>query len=116
MDLVRAILLQVEEKSIGLGCPELSLPGYTSEAIAYHVMLLKEAGLLEAIDLSNNIHGLSFKPKRLTWKGHEFLDAVKSDTVWNKVKTTVVEKGASLTLDVAMGLALRFAKTMVGLP
>jgi hypothetical protein len=50
-----------------------------------------------------------WKPSRLTWEGHEFLDAARKDSLWQKAKALVLEKtgGASLELikDVLMKLA-----------
>jgi len=43
-------------------------------------MLLHEAGFIEAMDLST-LGGICWKPTRLTYNGHEFLDAARSDTV-----------------------------------
>src|SRR5262245_38120038 len=96
MDLARTILEQVEEKSEGTGDVALDIPGRTQREISYHVMLLNQAGLLDAIDVSNSETGLYWLAVSLTYQGHEFLDAIRNDTVWNKVKQTVKEKGASI--------------------
>ena len=34
---------------------------------------------------------------RLTWQGHEFLDAARNEDRWNQAKKTISEKGGSLT-------------------
>jgi hypothetical protein len=36
----------------------------------------------------------------LTWDGAEFLEKVRSDTVWNKTKEVIVHKGLPMALDV----------------
>ncbi len=115
MELARQILQQVEEKSNGLGCGELDLPGYSENAVSYHVMLLKEAGLLEAHDLSNTEQGLFFAPVRLTWQGHEFFSAVQNETVWSKVNATVKEKGGAIPFEVLKALAIKLAMSVFGL-
>ncbi len=48
-------------------------------------MLLHEAGLIDAEKLTS-ADGVCGKPKRLTYNGHEFLDAARSDAVWRKAK------------------------------
>ena len=35
----------------------------------------------------------------LTNEGYNFLDAAKNDTLWNKVKAEIAEKGLSVSLD-----------------
>jgi hypothetical protein len=44
----------------------------------------------------------------LTWKGHEFLDTVRSDTAWNRIKARLAEKSIDLSFDaiVAAGRAV----------
>jgi len=83
MDLIRKIMLAVEEAASTLGTIEVKIDGYTDQQVAYHVALLREAGLLHAVDLSSK-SGLDFRPTRLTWAGHEFLDAARNDTIWRK--------------------------------
>jgi hypothetical protein len=54
---------------------------------------------------------LSWIPKGLTWDGHEFLDAIRNDTVWNKTKRVIADKGGSIPFDVLKDLALKFTRT-----
>jgi hypothetical protein len=98
MDLIREILLKVEELPYDGGFHDVSIEGHTDDEISYHVLLLKEAGFIEAADLST-LGGVCWKPMRLTYSGHEFLDAARSDTVWEKAKTAVVQSTGVLTLE-----------------
>jgi len=46
----------------------------------------------------------------LTYGGHEFLDAARNDTVWEKAKTAVVKSTGVLTLEglkVALPMVLK---------
>ena len=64
----------------------------------HHVDLLCDAGLFRHI----NEHGY-----RLTSNGHDFLDAIRDDTNWNKVKTVAANAGGvglGLMCDIALGL------------
>ena len=98
MDLVRAVLTEVERLPYDGGFHDISVRGYSEEEITYHVMLADEAGLIEAHDLSS-MDGVCWKPKRLTYQGHEFLDSARSDTVWNKAKETLLATTGTLTLE-----------------
>jgi len=44
--------------------------------------------------------GPSCLPIRLTWRGHEFLDTSRSDSLWDKAKSTVLNKTGGLAFDV----------------
>lgn len=98
MDLVRQLLLKVEELPFGGGFHDVTVEGRTEDEISYHIMLLHEAGFVEAIDLTT-LGGISWKPKRLTYSGHEFIDAARSDTVWQKAKAWSMKATGTLTLE-----------------
>jgi hypothetical protein len=62
-------------------------------------MLLDEAGLLVARDLPNTSNWLNWRPTRLTLAGHEFLDASREPSRWQKAKKVVLEKTGSLSFE-----------------
>ena len=113
MELVRAILIELEQCPDQGDCHEIHIPDHTDDEISSHVELMQEAGLVEAIDFSS-FDGKCWKPQRLTWDGHEFLDAVRSDTVWAKAKDKVMSTTGTLTLEalkVALSTVVRQAVT-----
>ena len=112
MELIRDILLQLEEKPFELGWHDIEIESYTEEEISYHVMLLHEAGLIEAINLSSD-DGMEWKAKYLTWFGHEFLDASRDNTRWRKAITIVKEKGGGLAFDILKEVLIQLMKTSV---
>jgi hypothetical protein len=114
LDLCRQILQQVEDHDKAMGAVPLNIEGHSAEEVSYHVMLLAKAGLLEAFDFTSTA-GFNWQPKRLTWEGHEFLDSIRNDTVWNSVKKTVMEKGGAIPFELLKLLALQAAKSLFGL-
>jgi hypothetical protein len=42
---------------------------------------------------------VDWRARRITYAGHEFLDASRSDTVWNKAKEKVLTTTGALTLE-----------------
>jgi hypothetical protein len=52
----------------------------------------------------------------LTWEGHEFLDAARNKTMWNRAKTALTTQGAGLSFDVMKALLLGYVKQELGLP
>jgi hypothetical protein len=53
--------------------------------ICYHYKILSQAGYIEVVDLSSK-GGVDIQVKNLTWEGHEFLDASRNISVWQKAK------------------------------
>jgi len=82
------------------------------------MLLLFEAGYIEANDLSSD-NEVTVVATRLTWEGHEFLDAARSNTNWTKAKTALDGVG-SFTLDilkkVLADIALQSVRASLNLP
>lgn len=90
----------------------LDIPDRSQAEINYHLLLLTEAGLLFQADMTKSPVAVLVLPIRLTWQGHEFLDAIKNDTVWQRIKDTVKEKGGSIPFDVLKALALKYVGSL----
>ena len=52
MSLVREILLATEAHPPGQGPADIQVPGFSAEQVSYHVKIMAEAGLIEALDAS----------------------------------------------------------------
>ena len=114
MDLVREVLLQVEKRSYRDAGKPVCLNGRSEEDISYQVKLMHQAGLIEAIDASTRA-GLNWLPMSLTWDGHEFLDAARDDTRWNRTKTLVAEKAGIVGFEILKQALVAMAKQAMGL-
>jgi len=114
MDLVRAILLAVESQPDQPGWVDVEIEGYPAEAVVYHVRLLDEAGLIEAVDLTTH-GGIDWRPKRLTWAGHEFLDLARNDKVWKKAMASLSKVGVKVSLPLLQKLLADAATDLLGL-
>lgn len=95
MNLIRLLLLSQEGEKIDLS-------GYTENQIIYHGALLIEAGLIDG-KVQKGVNG---EPAgciciKLTWAGHDFLDAARNEGIWNKVMNGAKSKGISLTFALA---------------
>jgi hypothetical protein len=75
-------------------------------------MLLKEAGLIDAIDVSKGAN--DWKPKRLTWEGHEFLDAARDNKRWEKAMVVMSQVGG-FVFDVGKQLLIQYLKQEINL-
>ena len=93
MNKVRELLIKIEETGV-------DDTYYTDDQEeCYHLRIMKDGGLVEGWVVDNGIDGYSSEISGLTWKGHEFLDAIRDDGVWEKVKTHFKEKGVGMTID-----------------
>lgn len=117
LDLIRALLAQFEGLPLdgAINARDAVVEPWTTDQIVYHCFLMHESMLIHAIDASTmgrrNILVLS-----LTSAGHDYLDAVRSDTIWKKVKSQAAAQGLSFTLDLAMATAVAYAKQLLKLP
>jgi len=108
MDIIRLLLLQLES-----GEKPKALEKYSLDEINYNSLLIIEAKLAEGgifspeslrelgATVRKNLRGqrvvLLF---RMTWAGHDFLDAARDETLWKKAKTTVMKPAASFTFEI----------------
>lgn len=116
MDLIRKMLLLVEDAEHGFAPTDMKIDGYTEEQIGYHAYLLVDSGLAEGADVTHmGSSGPQYILTRLTWAGHDFADACRDQTVWEKAKATVKGKVSSVTFDVMKELLTSFLKAAVGL-
>ena len=72
-----------------------SLTQYSREDIAYTLYLLDEAGYIDSHIVEADGGILHIIVYRLTYTGHEFLDTIKSDNVWQKIKTAIASVGSA---------------------
>lgn len=114
-DLVRKILLQFEEKESSTIAEKPEVEGYSYEIVSYHYRLLYDAGFLrcEPVVSTTSDRIIKVFPFELTWDGHEFLDKIRSETTWNKIKIQAKEKGLALSFSVVTELAKRLAAQLL---
>jgi hypothetical protein len=92
MELIRLLLLQQES-----GEAPRELADYSRDDFLYNLAQMGDAGLICA----------SFSPDaetpdtvlihRLTWAGHDFLDATRDSKIWKKAKDHIIKPGVSWT-------------------
>jgi len=115
-DTIREMLIAAEalEPKTTLGLSNFSED--RADEISYHAELLEEAGLVHAsISKAISSGPTQFHLYRLTWPGHELLDAIRNESIWNKTKSTISTKGGSMTFELIKSVAIELAKTAMGL-
>jgi len=112
MNLIRLLLLDTEGEE-----PRPDLAGFTEEQRIYHSALLIEAGLIEGvIRKDENGFPSGTVRVRLTWAGHEFLDAARNDTIWKKASEKIKQSGVQVTISLLEELLKKLLKESLGLP
>ena len=116
IDLVRQILIAAESEPTGYASGNPEIEGYSEEQVGFQVHLMEQAGLVEAADASTLD---SVSPSAILisikWKGHDFLDAAKSNSVWAQAKEKAKTVGGSLTFDLMKELLVATARSQLGL-
>jgi hypothetical protein len=128
-DLIRKLLIEIDEyPHFDINAPitaeiiESNIVQPSREQIDYHLMLLCDAGLLLA---PKSDHAPAYtggitrwRPEKilgLSWAGHEFLETIHNETVWERTKKQLQEKGSALTFELIQQTALFFLKQHLGL-
>ncbi len=112
-ELVRKILTCIEESEGVQQRVNVEIEGYTEDQIMYHLILLAQADLIDAtnVPLQDRTY---ITARGLTWQGHEFLDSIKNETVWQKTQQAVKDKGGAVSFEVLKIMATGYAKSVFG--
>lgn len=110
MNLIRAILLEIEPYDELISSEDIKIEGYSTKQIGYHIRLLVEAGMLVAYDTTNKDNPHSFIVQYITFSGHEFLDSIRSPKVWGKIKDITSTAAVDLSVE-----SIKFVATKVAL-
>lgn len=106
MSLVRTILLALSETDDPISSDDLAFEEYPKALVGYHFQLLDEAGLIVArVQAADNDPYYFAIASRLTWEGNDFLDAVRDESVWEKVRSTIGQATGSASFEVFKNVA-----------
>lgn len=116
MELVRKLILMLDEKHHVIASERnLAIPGYRNHVIHHHMMLLTDSSLVVAVPSSTG--GIS--QFRITSQGHDFAEAIRSDTNWNKA-VDALQKAGVFGAGVGFSLLVEYIKAEIrkitGLP
>ena len=104
-DVIRKIMVKLEDlptESSQLDSD--AIVGVDNETVFYHMRMMIEAGLAigGCPEMLGACHGYLL---RLSWEGHELLDKIRRESVWNKVKDIAKTKSIDLSIDVVKSVA-----------
>ena len=117
-DCVRDVLLAVESSSFGermtLDGLNAKLPQYSTEDLWYTCLKLEEGGYLQLLTMNALRMPMPMikEIKSMTYFGHEFLDSIREENNWGKVKT-VAQKAGAFSLTALGEIAKEGTKTAI---
>lgn len=101
LDLIRKILILLNEYEYGRAPSELKVDGFTDEQIGYHCYILKDAQLIRAVDTTElGSSSPTALPLGLTWEGHEFVDNAQNENFWVQAKNKIKGIGGTVSLSI----------------
>ncbi len=119
MDLIRTLLFYFENKSDSahVEAEDIILEGFDQNSIQYHIVIMCEAELLscEKIQSTSSDRLVKAIPFRLTWEGHEYLDAARNDSVWNQAKEILGNQALSFSFAMSKSLLKKILMDKLGL-
>jgi len=113
MELIRKILLQAESGADGY-CPAIRVDGYDESQTGYHCYLIVTMGFAIG-EAGTGDTGPNYRMTYLTAAGHDFIDAVRDDTVWKRTSGLVKAAVTSVSIDLLKEVATHYAKEQMGL-
>ncbi|PRS65045.1 DUF2513 domain-containing protein [Bacillus pumilus] len=113
MDLIRKILLYLEEDQNPLEWRIIEVDGKTLEEVSYQVKLLSQAGLIEGKDATRGPYHFRWLARSLTHKGHDFLDSLRNETVYKRMKEKLGEQISGIPLMVISSVGADMTKEWV---
>ena len=101
MNLVRELVLFFESVENDRPTPvkTIRIPGFSSELIVYNCEIMAEHGLILIANEMVLSSGKTFDISRLTWTGHEFADAARDESIWNKTTARIKSTVTSMAFD-----------------
>ena len=116
LDLVRQVLLQIE--ALPAGPPaQYRTSEIDDPVLLAHFELVIAAGLVNGkIARSQGTRGDVISISGLTWEGHEWIEMVRSQTVWNEIKSTLLQHGGALTYELTKAVASKLLRARLALP
>ncbi len=100
VDCMRDILLTMESYGYGeisdIDTLHDALPNYTEEEISYACLKMDEAGFIDILsaDMMGSFIPTVVQVTDITYEGHQFLENIRQQNIWNKTKETAKKLGS----------------------
>ena len=93
--------------------PLMDLKKYSKSEIVYTLVVLNDTEFMEATILPCEDAIGDILISRLTYKGHEFIEHIKADNIWNKTKG-ILGKAGSISISLISDIAGQVIANLIG--
>lgn len=114
MELIRRVMLEVEKSKDPYELVDPKFEGHNETEISYHISLLDDAGLLHGQDRSA-IGVFRWSAGALTWAGHEFVEAIRDDSVWKEALAITAKSGDGTVFEILNKALMQVLEKRTGL-
>lgn len=119
LDLIREIMLLLEDKmEYGGNFKSQQLieliedKTLSMDKLAYHVGLLAESNLIKVKEFNSYSEPTEYLINTITAQGQDFIDTIRQDTTWNKIKEKALEIGG-FSVSVLMDIGKEYLKSQL---
>ena len=118
-ELIRALMLHLETANQVVTAKH-DVNGYTSDQVSYHLAQIVESKLAVgdvrySIGSQDPTIPIGVMVTRLTPSGHDFIESIRNETVWKKVKAKSAEVGGDISIGLLKELGTQFTRQLLGL-
>lgn len=115
LDLIRDMLTTTADASQPVTADTFTNPQHPLPEVIYHMRLLQQAGLAQATIRTTWDGHTDATLDELTWKGQDYLESIRDERLWARLKHTIATTTAGVSLDTVKALAVKLAADMLGL-
>jgi len=109
-NLMRAILLDTEEIPAGEAAHGFEYEGRAQAEVYRHAQILVDEGFIEGQYINGNKgFPVEFHITDLTYRGHQFLENARNDTLWKKALNSIRDTGKTMSVAVIEAVLVKLA-------
>ena len=120
MDLVRTILMRMEDNTSGWAPRDLGIKAFPPKEIGYHCHIMMQEGLIEGCDVTNSeSSGSGSPPDQSDLGGPRVPRSVRDQERWNRAKAIVAKVGSapiSVWMKILSDLVLKSVEAVASKP
>lgn len=114
LNFIRDILLLTESQVNAFTVLPESFPEKTFNEVGYHVDLLINKHFIEGkVTWASGHECIKIYIEALTWDGADFLDSIRSDSVWEKTKDAIKRTVGETSLDIIKRVAFEISLKLI---
>lgn len=112
LELIRKLFFKIEKYPLKINNEfdyQISFKNYSKEEINFNLFLMKDANFIEGIfhrSVINKHLEVMYETLEITWKGFKFLDTIRHNSNWGRIKAFVQKSNLPFSVIEEMGKTL----------